>query len=130
MALCSGIGLVGISATDWFGGADGIEVFGVGPGDVCGGMGLTVGLYEGDGAVVLLMEMEAKGEQRENEVIPSSDESRSVGDDHHLVLSGVWIGLISQWIYVSLVRDGYLLRVSMKDGSARAQKAWFGVTKV
>ncbi|KAF7132957.1 hypothetical protein RHSIM_Rhsim09G0123300 [Rhododendron simsii] len=45
-----------------------------------------------------VMEMEAKGEQRENEVIPSSDESRSVGDDHHLVLSGVWIGLISQAI--------------------------------
>ncbi|KAG5565729.1 hypothetical protein RHGRI_001595 [Rhododendron griersonianum] len=42
------------------------------------------------------MEMEAKEEQRENEVIPSSDESRAVGDDHHLVLSGVWIGLISQ----------------------------------
>ncbi|KAF7141063.1 hypothetical protein RHSIM_Rhsim06G0180100 [Rhododendron simsii] len=62
-------------------------------------------------------------EQRENEVIPSSDESRSVGDDHHLVLSRVWIGLISQWILVSLVRDGYLLRVTMKDGLARAQKA-------
>ncbi|KAI8549545.1 hypothetical protein RHMOL_Rhmol06G0032800 [Rhododendron molle] len=46
------------------------------------------------------MEMEAMEEHRENEVIPSSDESRSVGDDHHLVLSGVWIGLISQ---VSLI---------------------------
>ncbi|KAG5556981.1 hypothetical protein RHGRI_007285 [Rhododendron griersonianum] len=104
------------------------------------------------------MEMEAKEEQRENEVIPSSDESRSVSDDHdHLVLSGVWIGLISgapavvslqlsicfsmfpslfffllQRIWVSLVRDGYgyVLRVAMKDGSTRAQKAWFGVTKL
>ncbi|KAI8572013.1 hypothetical protein RHMOL_Rhmol01G0165900 [Rhododendron molle] len=60
MELCSGIGLVGISATDWFGGADDIEVFGEGLGDFRGGMGLRVGLYEVDGAVVLLVRVVGK----------------------------------------------------------------------
>ncbi|KAG5557332.1 hypothetical protein RHGRI_007550 [Rhododendron griersonianum] len=71
----------------------------------------------------------AKEEQRANEVIPSLDESRFVGDDHHLVLSG----LISQvQTAVDAIRKSATSRMSklhqemsnIQDLTTSVQEEW------